>query len=294
MDLLNQRVKHKVFGVGTIVAQSDTVITVEFAAKTCKFQYPGPDAFAKFLQAEDASLQHAIEQEAEELKRIAEEKRIAEAEAKRKAEEAARAAEQARLEAAEKKRQTTPPSAKPSTPHAARVPGQPMTFYVFQGDTFEIESRGGFIWAPQHSQSGGRVFHWDNMLLVKKGDIILHGCDARVVAVSIAVSDCYDCDRPKERTFEDSWNNEGRRVDLDYRIFQTPIKTADFVEEILEYCRVKYSPFDKDGNGNMGYLYELNRELARVFLKAAVRWNPYLKNEDYIQKLLAESSEEKH
>ena len=292
MNLLNQRVKHKVFGTGTIVDQSDSIITVAFASKSCKFQYPGIDAFTKFLQAEDASVQEALIRETEKLKVEQEAARLAAEEAKRKAEEEARAAEAARLKAEmdSKKHSSTPVTKKSAISRTERVAGQPMTFYVFQGDTFDIESRGGFIWAPKHSQSGGKVFHWDNMLLVKKGDIILHGCDARVVAVSTAVSDCYDCDRPKERTFEDSWNNEGRRVDLDYRVFKTPIKTSDFLEEILEYCRVKYSPFDRDGNGNMGYLYELNRELARIFLKTAARWNPYIMDEEYIQKLLAEAS----
>lgn len=293
MNLLNQRVKHKVFGIGTIVDQSDSTITVAFASRSCKFQYPGIDAFTKYLQAEDASVQEALIQETEKLKLEQEAARLAAEEAKRKAQEEARAAEAARLKAEmdSKKHSSTSVTKKSAISRTERVAGQPMTFYVFQGDTFDIESRGGFIWAPKHSQSGGKVFHWDNMLLVKKGDIILHGCDARVVAVSTAVSDCYDCDRPKERTFEDSWNNEGRRVDLDYRVFKTSIKTSDFLEEILEYCRVKYSPFDRDGNGNMGYLYELNRELARIFLKTAARWNPYIMDEEYVQKLLAEASE---
>ena len=32
---------------------------------------------------------------------------------------------------------------------------------------------------------------------------------------------------------------------------------------IIRFCQVKYSPFDKDGNGNMGYLFDINRELAK-------------------------------
>ena len=126
------------------------------------------------------------------------------------------------------------------------------------------------------------------MLLVNEGDIILHGCDGYIKAISVAVSNCYDCNRPKEREFENSWNNEGRRVDLDYTILSHPIKTSDFRYDILEYCSVKYSPFDKDGNGNMGYLYELNLELARIFLRAAVQKNPYLTDADYINNLITE------
>lgn len=292
MNLKKQAVIHKSLSDGVIVAQDDKYITVEFASKTSKFMYPNPDTFGKFLKLADSELHAAIIREAEEEKAAAELARAQEKERKRKAEEEARSAEQARraAEIESKKITKSNKSTKPEQAKTVRIPGKPMTFYVFQGDTFDIESRGGFIWAPQHNQSGGKVFHWDNMLLVREGDIVLHGCNGYVVAVSIAVSGCYDCDRPEERTFEDSWNNDGRRVDLKYTTFLNPIKTSDFYYDILEYCKVKYSPFDKDGNGNMGYLYELNRELARIFLRAAVRSNPYLSDVDYVGKLLAEES----
>ena len=288
MQLLNQRVKHLSLGSGTIVVQDDTSLTVEFNSKTCRFPYPSPDTFKRFLKAEDPTVHAAILQEMADQKRAAEEARTATEEAKRKAEEA-RAAEQARLDAeAAEKASVRLRSSGSSRPQTVRVPGKPLTFYVFQGGTFTIESRGGFIWAPLHSDNGNRVFHWDNMELVKAGDIILHGYDAKVVAVSKAISDCYESLRPKERDFEESWPTEGRRVDLQYIVFKNPVPTADYVHEILEYCKAKYSPFNRDGNGNLGYLYELNRELARVFLRAAVRSNPELNDVDYIQKLLSE------
>ena len=47
------KVKHSVFGVGTITAQDDKYLTVEFANKTSRFIYP--DAFEKFIKAEDPS-----------------------------------------------------------------------------------------------------------------------------------------------------------------------------------------------------------------------------------------------
>lgn len=128
------------------------------------------------------------------------------------------------------------------------------------------------------------------MAHVKTGDIVLHGCNGRVVAVSSAVSDCYDCDRPAERAFENAWNNHGRRVNLKYTRFAMPIKTSDFLSDILRYCKAKYSPFDKAGNGNMGYLYELNRELTRIFLSAAIRENPELSDIDYIREFMAEKT----
>ncbi len=38
----------------------------------------------------------------------------------------------------------------------------------------------------------------------------------------------------------------------------------------------------------MGYLYNINRDLAKIFIKAAVQQNGYLANVNYITELLSE------
>lgn len=38
----------------------------------------------------------------------------------------------------------------------------------------------------------------------------------------------------------------------------------------------------------MGYLFELNRELAYIFLKASVEQNQYLGSVDFVQELIDE------
>ena len=48
MNLINEKIKHKTFGVGTVVAQDESYITIEFQAKTSKFPYPS--AFEKFIK----------------------------------------------------------------------------------------------------------------------------------------------------------------------------------------------------------------------------------------------------
>lgn len=282
MNLLNNKVKHINFGLGTVIAQDDKYISVEFAAKTSMFGYP--DAFTKFLQAEDTTVQAAILQEIADSKAAVEAQKRAVEEAKKHAEE------QRATETAAKK--TTVPSKKKAAVSQGRIPGKRMTFYVFQGNTYDRESRGGYIWAPVSNKSGNTFHHWDRLLDIRPGDIILHGLDGYVQAVSTARSECYECKQPDELRTEDLWDQEGRRVDCDYIPIKRPIKTAAFVDDILHLCNVKYAPFDKYGSGNMGYLYELNRELARIFLRASAKNNPYLEDVDYIEELLAETSDD--
>lgn len=286
MNLVGQSIKHKTLGLGVVTAHDGNLFTIEFPSKTSRFQYTELN-FTKFLTAEDPDVQAAILKEFKDV-RDAEE-------ARRAAEEAARsraAEEQAAREATQKLISRPSSAAKKAVTRQERVPGKRMTFYVFQGSTFDRESRGGYIWAPISNKAGNTFHHWDRLLDVRPGDIILHGYNAHVQAVSIARGECYECNQPEELRTEDLWDQEGRRVDCEYIVFKIPVKTSEFVDDILRLCNVKYAPFDKDGNGNMGYLYEVSRELARIFLRAAVSRNPDLGGVDYIDDLLAEGDEE--
>jgi DNA-binding NarL/FixJ family response regulator len=169
-----------------------------------------------------------------------------------------------------------------------RIEGKRMTFFVFQGNTFDKEFSGGYIWAPISNKAGTMPHHWTRLLDVRKGDIILHGYDGYVKAISTAKAPCYECVQPNELTVEGLWERDGRRVDCDYIEIRNPVKTSMFKDDIIRLCQVKYSPFDKDGNGNMGYLFEINRELAKIFVEASVINNSYLSEISYISDFLAE------
>lgn len=110
MDLKNQLVKHKMLGRGTIVAQDDKYITVAFASKTSNFVYTNPDTFGKFLTLVDEDLHNAVVHEVEET-RLADQQRNA-------VKMAAAVPEIAESEPIQEK--------------SERIPGKPMTFYVFK------------------------------------------------------------------------------------------------------------------------------------------------------------------
>ena len=287
MDLLNVKIIHKALGKGTVTAFDGKYLTVEFACKTSKFVYP--DAFLTFIKAEDSDIQTAIIAEMEAAKKAEEDRKKAEEEARRQ-EEARRLAELAEI-AKQKATGSNPSTTKPAV-KSHRVEGRSCTFFVFQGTTFDRESRHGYMWAPITNKEGQSFHHWDRLLDVRKGDIILHGCDGHIQAISIAIDRCYESSQPKELVSEDLWDMEGRRVDCDYTIITRPIKTANYVDEILKYCNVKYAPFDKNGSGNMGYLYEINRNLARFFIKETANFNPYILAIPEVQRLIIEEPEE--
>ena len=153
MYLVGVKVRHAIFGIGEIKACSGNYLTIEFSSKTSKFIYP--DAFEKFIKAEDADVQEAIIKEINDAKAAVEQKRLAE-EAARKAAEERKSAEDAarRAEIGKKALYKPKPVAR-----AQREDGHRLTFFVFQGNTFEREYKGGYLWAPITDKSGSRPHH---------------------------------------------------------------------------------------------------------------------------------------
>ena len=104
MDLSNIKVQHNMLGVGTVIEFDSQYITVQFKDKTSKFVYP--DAFDKFLKAEDPNVQEAIMADVFSVKQAEEERRQAEI-AVRNAEEEKKSADRQNTTSAIKKPQNS-------------------------------------------------------------------------------------------------------------------------------------------------------------------------------------------
>lgn len=83
------------------------------------------------------------------------------------------------------------------------------------------------------------------------------------------------------------WESEGRKVSCDYHPLKNPLKHGAYKETIKKYCNVKYAPFDKDGNGNLGYLYDLSQDLARFFIEEIAKKNREVPELEFVKFLFA-------
>ena len=119
---------------------------------------------------------------------------------------------------------------------------------------------------------------------VREGDVIFHCSDGYIQAISYVKSACVDSARPDHTSGDwTNWEKDGRRVDCDYHVLRYPLKHGAYKDKIREYCNVKYAPFNRDGDGNMGYLFDLNRDLAAFFATEIVKRNPEVANLDYLK-----------
>jgi hypothetical protein len=137
-------------------------------------------------------------------------------------------------------------------------------FWVFQNQTYDEESYNGYIFAGFYGPH-----HWERLKEVRRGDIIIHSFRAEIVAVSIAKDVAY------------SWRRydgiQGRRIDCDYYRLRRCISTSARKTKNIELCGgAMYQPFNTNGTGNQGYLYDMTFKLRDYYISEIVKYNPYI------------------
>lgn len=159
------------------------------------------------------------------------------------------------------------------------------TFFCFQGKQWQNEISTGYIFALSDG-----ISHHERLCSVKKEDIIFHGSKQGILAVSIAEDRCFLEKRPKEHYLaNDKKDAEGLMIKTKYQLLKKPINTCYYKKEIIKLQgnhEGKGYPFDKNGEGNQGYLFNLNKSLAKFFMEEIIKRNPFMKEKDYVKDLL--------
>ena len=143
-------------------------------------------------------------------------------------------------------------------------------FMVFQGKDYKKELLEKYISAPYNDARGSSPAHWAMLENVEPGDIIFHGLAQCISAISVATSKCFTSKIKDGKT-------DVRQVNCKPIIIKNSVVTKEFLEEIKRTCsKYKYQPFDKNGDGMQGYLFDLNDELAGIFSRELIKRNPDL------------------
>lgn len=135
-------------------------------------------------------------------------------------------------------------------------------FIVNQKDTFKEEYEGGYIWAPKLNKAGRKERHWESLLKVSEGDIIISNKGGYIVAVSTATGSCYNYENPFN---SDEWKKEGRRIDLAYRKLKVPFRYNQIIEELYNSQSEHGGAFSKT-KVNQGYLFQLTTTQFKLLM----------------------------
>lgn len=166
-------------------------------------------------------------------------------------------------------------------------------FFAAQGNAYEIERDGGFIWAPQRNRNGGPpMFYWETLTQVEAGNIIVHYARNNFRAISEVHAQLTNngwqgwSESPMPKELPDAQEIAGWLVKCEYVEFKNPLPLEDFRALILDSRGEKHSAFDKNGDVNSGYLYHLEEKIADAIIRKALGNQPELGKLDYLVEYL--------
>jgi hypothetical protein len=138
----------------------------------------------------------------------------------------------------------------PST-DAADQAGRPTTWWVNQGDSYKVESAGGFLWAPVAAKSGRALRHHLNVSMTRPGDVVIHYAKGAIRALGYVDAAPSIRLRPEGLSSE-SWGDSGHYVHVEYFPLAEPIP----IDQVPD--RVPGSgPFTNAGGVRQSYLAKL-------------------------------------
>lgn len=141
-------------------------------------------------------------------------------------------------------------------------------WWVNHKQTRNHEVRGGYLWSPIRNANGARNQSYDNMALVRAGDIVFSYADGYIRAIGQIIDSATTSPKPTEfGTIGDYWANEGWLVDVQFSAAPSPIRPKDHMDAIRRHLPKIYSPVQANGNGNQGiYLAAIPDELGELLI----------------------------
>lgn len=145
-------------------------------------------------------------------------------------------------------------------------------YLVNQGETYQFERAGNYIWSPKLNKNGYHNSGYNRMESVKKGDFIIHNSGGKISAISIAQEDCSPRTQPKElkegqNTYD--WDDDGWGVNTKYYDFDVPLSTSSMIEWAIKNY-TENSAFQKNGKLKQQYLCDLSKAHAEYLLNTAI------------------------
>ena len=136
-------------------------------------------------------------------------------------------------------------------------------WWVAQGNSFQRALSEKFLMAPI-SPPDRKIFHWDNVALIKRGDVIFNYFDKYIRGVSIAKNDAYKTKYIPREGMEDK-HSEGWRVDINIVELNSMI-SIDKIGPSIGHLKHTHSPVNPLGQANQGYLFKLLDDAVEIIV----------------------------
>lgn len=116
-------------------------------------------------------------------------------------------------------------------------------WWVNQNQTYEQETRGGYLWSPKRKANDHYNPFYEFMREVAPGDVIFSFQGTYIRAIGIAQSYCYECPKPAEfGAAGPNWSAIGWKIDVRYTEVQSPVRPADHMQRLAPLLSDHYAP----------------------------------------------------
>lgn len=141
-------------------------------------------------------------------------------------------------------------------------------WWVNHKQTRDHEVRGGYLWSPMRNANGSYNQTYENMTLVRPGDIVFSYANARLGAIGRVTEAASVSPKPDEfGSVGDYWANEGWLVGVYFSPTPKPLHPKAHIEAIAPMLPARYSPIQTNGNGNQScYLAGISDALGHLLL----------------------------
>lgn len=141
-------------------------------------------------------------------------------------------------------------------------------WWVNHKQTRDHEVRGGYLWSPMRNQNGARNQSYENMTLVRPGDIVFSYANGQIGAIGHVTEAASASPKPHEfGNIGDYWANEGWMVSAYFTPAPKPLAPKTRIDAIAPLLPSIYSPIQKNGNGNQAiYLAAISDALGHLLL----------------------------
>ncbi|GAA5082842.1 HNH endonuclease [Lysobacter panacisoli] len=141
-------------------------------------------------------------------------------------------------------------------------------WWVNHKQTREQEVQGGYMWSPLRNADGKFNQTYENMRLVRPGDIVFSYADGFIGDIGHVSEAASISPKPTEFGNVGSyWSNEGWLVSVYFNPAPIPLRPKTRMDVIGPRLPAKYSPIQPNGDGNQGcYLAAISDALGNLLL----------------------------
>lgn len=145
-------------------------------------------------------------------------------------------------------------------------------WWVNHKQTHQDEYAGGYIWSPKTKRDGSANETYQNLTRVRVGDNIISYAAGVVKAIGVVTKGFKEAAIPKTHwEAAEYWGQSGWEVLVEWFPLPTWVKPKSFIDRIEPLLPVKYSPLQKNGDGNQGcYLAAISPELGQLMVELAI------------------------